>query len=107
MIYWEGKPSFFNEMNEYWEVVSRWSGKVIAHCGDECDARMLCELSPKERTYRKAKFILDQVIDVTSTTDKQLPGQQGLPAAKEKLPPIELQQQVCLPEGQGIPVNTK
>jgi hypothetical protein len=67
VIYWEGKPSFFNEMNEYWEVVLRWSGKVIAHCGDECDARMLCELSPKERIYRKAKFILDQVIDVTST----------------------------------------
>jgi hypothetical protein len=50
---------------------------------------------------------MDQVITVTSTTDKQLPGQQGLPAAKEELPPIELQQQVWLPEGQGIPVNAK
>ena len=38
---------------------------------------------------------------------KQLPGQQGLPAAKEELPPIELQQQVWLPEGQGVPVNAK
>ena len=94
-------------MYEYWEVVLYWSGKVIAHCGDERDARMLCELSPKERIYRKAKFIADQVIDVTSTTDKQLPGQQGLPAAKEKLSPTDIQQQVWLPEGQGIPVNTK
>jgi hypothetical protein len=72
-------------MNEYWEVVSHWTGKVIAQCGDESDARMLCELSPKERVYRKARFIVDQVIDVTSTTDKQLPGQQGLPAAKIRL----------------------
>ena len=50
---------------------------------------------------------MDQVIDITSTTDKQLPGQQGLPAAKEELPPMDLQQQVWLPEGQGIPVNAK
>jgi hypothetical protein len=50
---------------------------------------------------------MDQVITVTSTTDKQLPGQQGLPSAKEELPPIELQQQVWLPEGQGLPINTK
>jgi len=60
-------------MNEYWEVVSHWTGKVIAQCGDESDARMLCELEPKERIYRKAKFIVDQVIDVTSTSQKQLP----------------------------------
>jgi len=72
-------------MNEYWEVVSHWTGKVIAQCGEESDAKMLCELSPKERIYRKARFIVDQVIDVTSTTDKQLPGQQGLPAAKIRL----------------------
>ena len=81
-------------MNEYWEVVSHWTGKVIAQCGQESDARMLCELSPKERIYRKARFIVDQVIDVTSTTDKQLPGQQGLPAAKIRLE--DAQQQVQL-----------
>ena len=81
-------------MNEYWEVVSHWTGKVIAQCGEESDARMLCELSPKERIYRKARFIVDQVIDVTSTTDKQLPGQQGLPAAKIRLE--DAQQQVQL-----------
>ena len=81
-------------MNEYWEVVSHWTGKVIAQCGEESDARMLCELSPKERIYRKARFIVDQVIDVTSTTDKQLPGQQGLPAAKIRLE--DAQQQIQL-----------
>jgi len=81
-------------MNEYWEVVLYWSGKVIAQCGQESDARMLCELSPKERIYRRAKFLVDQVIDVTSTTDKQLPGQQGLPAAKIRLE--DAQQQIQL-----------
>ena len=72
-------------MNEYWEVVDHWTGKVVAQCGDEGDARMLCNLSSKERVYRKARFLVDQVIDITSTTDKQLPGQQGLPAAKIRL----------------------
>jgi len=81
-------------MNEYWEVVLYWSGKVIAQCGQESDARMLCELSPKERIYRRAKFLVDQVIDVTSTTDKQLPGQQGLPAVKIRLE--DAQQQIQL-----------
>ena len=92
---------------DYWVVTDKTTGKVIAHCGGEGDAIMLFELQPDKRTYRKQKFIMDQVITVTSTTDKQLPGQKGLPAAKEELPPIELQQQVWLPEGRGIPVNTK
>jgi hypothetical protein len=83
-------------MHEYWEVVLYWSGKVIAHCGDERDAKMLCELSPKERIYRKVSLIGDQVIDVTSITDKQLPGQQGLPAAKIGLK--DAQQQLQLKE---------
>jgi len=94
-------------MYDYWVVTEKTTGRVIAHCGDENDARMLFEFNPDKRSYRKQKFILDQVIDITSTTDKQLPGQQGLPAAQEELPPIQIQQQVWLPEGQGIPVNAK
>ena len=94
-------------MYDYWVVTNKITGRVIAHCGEEKDARMLFELDPDKRSYRKQKFIVDQVITITSTTDKQLPGQQGLPAAKEELPPMELQQQVWLPEGQGIPVNAK
>ena len=94
-------------MYDYWVVTDKTTGRVIAHCGEEHDALLMVSFSPDKRTYRKQKFIMDQVITVTSTTDKQLPGQQGLPAAKEELPPIELQQQVWLPEGQGIPVNAK
>jgi hypothetical protein len=94
-------------MNDYWVVTDKNTGRIIAHCGEEIDALMMISFDPNKRTYRKQKFILDQVITISSTTDKQLPGQQGLPAAKEVLPHIELQQQVWLPEGQGIPLNTK
>ena len=94
-------------MYDYWVVTDKTTGRIIAHCGTENDALMLVGLNKDKRTYRKQKFIMDQVITVTSTQDKQLPGQQGLPAAKEELPPMDLQQQVWLPEGQGIPVNAK
>ena len=92
-------------MYDYWVVSEKNTGRVIAHCGDERDARMLFEFKPDKRTYRRQKFILDQVIDVSSTTDKQLPGQQGLPAAKEKL--SSSYQELFLMEGKGIPVNAK
>lgn len=90
-------------MFDYWVVVEYRTGKVIAHCGEETDARMLCELRPTERIYRKQKFIVDQVIDVTSTTDKQLPGQQGLPTAKIRLEDTQQQQ---IPAGMQIPFDS-
>jgi hypothetical protein len=71
-------------MNEYWEVLDPL-GKKLANTGSINDAIRLCEMRGHGYTYRQVKFIGDQVIDVTSTTDKQLPGQNGLPAAKLKL----------------------
>lgn len=94
-------------MYDYWVVTDKITGRVIAHCGEENDALMLIGFDTDRRTYRKQKFIMDHVITITATQDKQLPGQQGLPAAKEELPPIDLQQQVWLPEGQGVPFNAK
>jgi len=94
-------------MHDYWVVTDKTTGRVICHCGEEYDALTMVSFDTNKRTYRKQKFIMDQVITVTASTDKQLPGQQGLPAAKEVFPPIDLQQQVWLPEGQGVPVNTK
>ena len=91
-------------MNEYWIVTENKTGRIIAHCGDINDAIMMVAFDSANRSYSRQRFILDQVITVTSTTDKQLPGQIGLPAAKEQLPPIELQQQVWLPEDQEEPV---
>ena len=52
---------------------------------------------------RKRLFV-DQVIDVTSTTDKQLPGQMGLPAGKVNL---LNSYKIRLPEGQQEPFNIK
>lgn len=91
-------------MNEYWIVTENRTGKIIAHCGDINDALMMVSFDPHNRSYNRHRFIMDQVIDITSTTDKQLPGQIGLPSAKEQLSPIELHQQVWLPEGQQEPV---
>jgi hypothetical protein len=91
-------------MNEYWIVTENKTGRIIAHCGDINDAIMMVAFDSANRSYSRQRFILDQVITVTSTTDKQLPGQIGLPSAKEQLPPIELQQQVWLPEDQEEPV---
>jgi hypothetical protein len=63
---------------------------------------MLFEFDPCKRTYRKQKFIMDQVIDVTSTTNKQLPGQVGLPAGKVN----QLNShKIKLPEGQQEPLR--
>lgn len=59
-------------MNEYWEVLDPL-GKKIANTGIEYDAMNLCRMRGHGHTYRKVKFIMDQIIDVTSTTDKKLP----------------------------------
>ena len=81
-------------MNEYWVVTENKTGKVIAHCGDINDAIMMVNFDSHNRSYSRHRFLMDQVIDVSSTTDKQLPGQIGLPSGqvsilnsyKEKLP---------------------
>jgi hypothetical protein len=81
-------------MNEYWIVTENKTGRVIAHCGDINDAIMMVAFEPDKRSYSRQRFIMDQVITVSSTTDKQLPGQIGLPAAQD----------LYIPEGQGEPV---
>ena len=88
-------------MNEYWIVTENKTGRVISHCGDINDAIMMVSFDPTNRSYKRNRVIMDQIIDVISTTDKQLPGQQGLPAGKmDQLSPYIDK----LPEGQGEPV---
>lgn len=91
-------------MNEYWIITENKTGRVICHCADINDAMMMVAFDPDKRSYSRHRFLMDQVIDVTSKTDKQLSGQVGLPAAQEELPFVELQQQIWLPEGQQEPV---
>lgn len=91
-------------MNEYWVVSEKDTGRIIAHCGDERDAIMMLLLK-SNRTCRKQKFILDQVITVTSSGIQELPGQLGLPEGKYSLP--DTQEKISLPEGQEKPIITK
>ena len=85
-------------MNEYWIVTENKTGRIIAHCGDINDALMMVNFDPHNRSYSRHRFLMDQVIDITSTTDKQLPGQIGLPAGQVKqMNPVRIR----LNQGQG------
>jgi hypothetical protein len=88
-------------MNEYWIVIENRTGRVIAHCGDINDAIMLVSFAPNKRSYSRHRFLMDQVIDITFTTDKQLPGNQGLPAGNVNKINPEI---IRLNEGEGQPV---
>jgi len=55
-------------MNEYWIVTENKTGRIIAHCGDINDAIMMVAFDSENRSYSRQRFILDQVITVTSTT---------------------------------------
>jgi len=92
-------------MHENYSVIDLNTGKRIADCATLEDAKMMVSFSPANRAYRKNRFIVDQVIDITSTTDKQLPGQLGLPSTKERLSDSE--EMILLPEAEGIPFITK
>lgn len=89
-------------MTDYWVVTDKRTGRVICHCGEEQDAiRMI--LFDHNRVYRKQKFIMDQVINVSSSGIKELPGQQGLPPVKVSLKDFE--SIYSLPEGQEVALN--
>ena len=92
-------------MYESYSIINLNTGSKIAECSTLEDAKMMVSFSPANRAYRKNRFILDQVIDITSTTDKQLPGQVGLPSAKERLSDSE--ERILLPEAEGIPFIAK
>ena len=88
-------------MNEYWIVTNNRTGRVICQCADINDATMMVNFDPHYRSYSRHRLLLDQIVDVTSTTDKQLPGQVGLPAGKIN----QLNShKIKLPEGQQEPV---
>lgn len=89
-------------MNEYWIVTDRRMGKIIAHCGDINDAIMMVNLDPHNRFYNRQRFLVDQVIDISSTIDKQLPGQLGLPESEIQLLNSHIQR---LPESEAQPIK--
>lgn len=72
-------------MNENWIVTEISTGKILCHCGDIHDAMMMVNFDPHNRKYARQRLLEDMVIDITSSVDKQLPGQLGLPPQKIKL----------------------
>lgn len=95
-------------MKDYWIVIEKTTGRVIAHCGEEIDAMLMVSFDNHNRIYRKQKFIMDQVITISSSGIKELPGQQGLPEAKINLPEEkEVTWYPKLPEGTQPPVKIK
>lgn len=89
------------KMNEYWIVTENRTGRIICNCGDINDALMLVSFDPANRSYSRHRFLMDQVIDISSTTDKQLPGQLGLPPGNMSMLNTYTEK---LTEGQGKPV---
>jgi hypothetical protein len=88
-------------MNEYWTVIENRTGKVICYCGDINDAIMMVSFDSNNRSYKRNRLLMDEVIDVSLITYKQISGQQGLPAGKVKqFSPYRKK----LPEGQQEPV---
>ena len=87
-------------MNEYWIVTENRTGRVICHCANINDAMMMVSFDPEKRTYSRNRVLMDQVIDISSTTDKQLPGQIGLPAGKVEALNVST---IKLPERQEDP----
>jgi hypothetical protein len=72
-------------MNEYWIVTENRTGRVICHCGDINDAILMVVLDHENRSYKRSRFLSDYVIDIKSKITNELPGQLGLPVAKEAL----------------------
>jgi hypothetical protein len=87
-------------MNEYWIVTENRTGRVICHCANINDAMMMVSFDPEKRTYSRNRVLMDQVIDISSTTDKQLPGQVGLSVGKVE---VLNSSQIKLPERQEDP----
>lgn len=71
----------------------------VCQCGSLEDAIMMVKFE-EGRTFRKLRFLKDQVIDVTATVDGQLPGQLGLPKGTDQ---VSGSQQEVLPQNESVP----
>ena len=86
---------------ERFSVIEKRTGRRICECANEQDAIMLVEFDKQNRSYSRDRFILDQIIDVSSTTNKQIVGKEESPVEKVN---VIGPQKIKLPEGQGKPV---
>jgi len=86
---------------ERFSVTERRTGRRICECANEQDAIMMVGFNPDYRYYTRDRFILDQIIDVSSTTNNQITGKEESPIEKVN---VIGPQKIKLPEGQGTPV---
>lgn len=86
----------------YYVIVDLNTGRNVCQCALLEDAQMMVALNPANRAWRKVTPLNDQVIDITSTTDKALPGQIGLPPGSYI---IENGKITALPEDDRIPLK--
>jgi hypothetical protein len=97
----------YNE--EYFSVLDKRTGKKIVDCGEESDALVMVSFDPQNRTYTRNKFLMGPVVDIEMP--KSLPTNEIVvlhDMSAEKFDYYDnLLPQIKLPEGQGIPVNTK
>ena len=91
-------------MRECWSVIENRTGRKVCECAEERDAMLLVSLDPHNKTYKKERFLLDQVITVPSEGLKELPGQLGLPPEKLKLKETE-NVILELKESEDVPFN--
>ena len=86
---------------ERFSVTEKRTGRRICECSSEQDAIMMVEFDKQNRSYSRDRFILDQIIDISSTTNKQITGKEEQPVEKVN---VIGPQKIRLPEGQGKPV---
>ena len=98
---------------DYFSVIDKRTGRKIVDCGEELDALVMVSFDPQNRTITRNKFMMGQVVDIEMP--KALPtneiaiNTEPYKQHQEEWMVEKINQlpQIKLPEGQGIPVNTK
>lgn len=98
---------------DYFSVIETKTGRKICDCAEEVDALMMVSFDPQNRTITRNKFMMGQVVDIE--IPKALPtneiaiNTEPYKQHQEEWMVERINQlpQIKLPEGQGVPVNTK
>ena len=86
----------------YYKVLDE-NGNQYVDCGLLKHAQQIVKLNEnvQKLTIHKVNAPLDQeTVDITATGIAELPGQQGLPKAKERLPFEPLEEELGLPQSE-------
>jgi hypothetical protein len=97
---------------EHFSVYHKRTGKKIADCGSREDARMLVNMDWQNREYRVNRVLMSEVIDIE--IPKSLPTTEIVTVHTvsskdfdDYIDNLLEPKQIKLPEGKGVPINTK